>query len=120
LTGNYYGGLVYDASRCSGLQNLQINGQHYEELGPVNISHQPNNTIDLSLETSAGTCTYHGTYTQAGHVGAIQGTYFCNTGVSGSFAVSDIEKTTSGMTGQFFATSTYCNSLYGRLGGLLR
>ena len=116
FTGNYYGGLIYDASQCSTASN---NG-HYEELGTINIDHRPDNSVTLTSQTPGGSCTYAATYTQAGHMGTMQGSYSCTNGITGSFAAFELEKSISGMMGRFVAQNNLCQSVTGRLGGLQR
>ena len=115
FTGNYYGGLVYDASDCLSAAD---NG-HYEELGSININHQ-SNTATIVSQTPGGTCTYTASYTQAGHMGIMQGSYSCTNGITGSFIAFEMEKSTSGMLGRFVAQNNLCASLTGSLGGLQR
>ena len=119
FTGNYYGGLIYDLTQCANPAN---NG-HIEELGTVNINHSANNTITVATQTAtataSGSCNYTGTYTQAGHMGTMQGSYTCTNGISGTFVAFEMEKTISGMTGRFVGSNTFCQ-ISGHFGGLLR
>jgi hypothetical protein len=116
FTGSYYGGLIYDLSGCA---NPADNG-HVEDLGTLNINHAANNSITMATQTSLGTCNYAATYSQAGHMGTMQGTFSCNNGIGGTFTAFEMEKTISGMTGRFTARDNFCSSVAGHLGGILR
>ena len=70
-------------------------------------------------QTSGGSCNYVANYSQAGHMGTMQGTFSCTNGVAGTFTAFEMEKNLSGMTGRFVAQSNVCKSA-GHFGGLLR
>jgi hypothetical protein len=116
LTGNYYGGLIYDNANCV---SPELNG-HVEELTALNVSHSPDNSISMSYTNMNGTtCTFSAMYSQAGHMGTMQGDYSCSNGGVGTFTAYELEKTISGLTGRFVAQNNLCQAS-GRLGGILR
>jgi len=49
---------------------------------------------------STASCTYVGTLTQAGQMGAFGGNFTCNTGASGSFNFLEMQVNQSGITGR--------------------
>jgi hypothetical protein len=115
FSGNYYGGLVYDQSGCT---NPASNG-HVEEFGPFQITQNANNTFTLTLQSNAGTCTFTGNYSQAGHMGNVSGNYACSYGLNGTVNFYELERTGPGMTGRFVAQNNVCN-VSGTLGGVER
>ena len=114
IAGSYYGGLIYNVSGCI---PASLNGR-FADLAALTIS-QSGAAITISESVaSGGSCTYTGTYTQAGHMGTIQGNYSCTNGGRGAFTAFEIEVNTSGLTGRFVANNQYCPTIQGRLGGL--
>ncbi len=115
FTGEYYGGLDYSASGCS---DPTTNG-YFEQFGPLHVDHNLVGSMTLVAQSSAGTCTFAGSYTQAGHMGAVTGTFDCGGGIAGPMQVYEMERTGSGMTARFVAQSGSC-TVAGRLGGIER
>ncbi|MGE5170306.1 MAG: hypothetical protein ACM3JC_08035 [Rudaea sp.] len=115
FNGSYYGGFVYEQSSCS---NPDSNG-HVEELGSIDINQTSNNTFTLTLESSFGTCTITGPYSQLGHMGRVDASYACSYAVNGTLTLYELERTDAGMTGRFVATNNVCD-VAGTLGGVRR
>ena len=115
FTGNYYGGVIYDLSQCANPAN---NG-HVEDLGTLSINHSANNTITMAAQINASACVFVATYSQAGHMGTMQGSYSCTNGITGSFTAYEMEKNISGMTGRVNGQNNFC-TFSGYFGGLLR
>lgn len=115
FTGDYYGGMILDYTGC---MNPANNG-HVENLGVLNIDHGTDNGIAMASEARGYTCNYFGGYSQAGHMGTMQGSYNCTSGEAGSFTAFEMEKTTSGMTGRILGQNGSCN-FSGHLGGISR
>jgi len=115
FTGEYYGGLDYSASGCS---DPTSNG-YFEQFGPIHVDHSLVNSMTLVAQSSAGSCTFSGTYTQAGHMGSVTGSFDCGGGVAGPMQVFEMERTGSGMTARFAAQTGSC-TVAGRLGGIER
>jgi hypothetical protein len=115
ISGSYYGGLVYNAGGCVPASN---NGPATEFAAFTVTQSGANVTISESISTG-GSCTYNGTYTQAGRFGAISnGTFSCSSGAAGNFSAFEIEVNISGLTGRFASNNQVCSNVQGRLGGL--
>ena len=115
FTGDYYGGLIYDSFSC-------INGSNgtLEELASISLSHNANGAISMAFVNAVGTsCNFSATYSQAGHMGAMQGSYSCSNGISGVFNAFEMEKTISGFSGRFTGQNNLCE-FTGHMGGVLR
>lgn len=121
LSGTYIGSFLAVQTGCA---NPALNLQTFTGSGQFTIVHtgsQVTITANLSDNLHAFTCTYTGTYTQAGRLGSIvNGAYTCNDGHAGSFGATEIELASQGgILGRY--TGTYvaqgCN-LTGGFGGL--
>ena len=115
FTGEYYGGIDYSSSGCS---DPTSNG-YFEQFGPIHVDHALVNWVTLVAQSATGSCTFGGTYTQAGHMGSVTGNFDCGGGVAGPMQIFEMERTASGMTARFVAQSGSC-SVAGRLGGIER
>ncbi len=109
----------------TGCTNPALNGP-VAASGTFNITHNPpapQVTIVATLNAGTGlfTCTFQGSYSQAGRYGLISaGTYACSTGNSGTFTAHDIELTSQGILGRYDSVSATvgCHAI-GGFGGLL-
>ncbi len=110
----------------SGCANAALNGV-VAASGTFNVMHNPpapTVTITAALSTGIGalTCSFQGSYSQAGRYGLIgNGTYTCSNGNTGTFSAHDIELTSQGILGRYdtvSATFTGCRAT-GGFGGLL-
>lgn len=54
-------------------------------------------------------CTYTGTYTQAGHMGNVEGAFSCNGGANGSFSLRRVEIGTNGFMAAYDAVDRGCS-----------
>jgi hypothetical protein len=90
-----------------------------EEVGTLQINHFANNTITMATQTNYANCSFTATYTQAGHMGTMQGSYSCNNGVFGTFTAFEMERNISAMTGRFVGQNNFCQ-FSGHFGGLQR
>jgi hypothetical protein len=115
FTGNYYGGMITDLTACTGAAE---NG-HVEDLGVLIINHAADNTIAMASEANGSTCNYNATYSQAGHLGSMQGTYNCTSGISGTFSAFEMERSATGMTARIQGQNNLCH-FTGQFGGLAR
>jgi len=115
FSGSYYGGLIYDQTSCANSAN---NG-HVEQLGSFQISHAVDNSFSLSLQSTLGNCAVAGNYSQLGHMGTVQANYSCGGGINGTMTLYELERTGTGMTGRFVASSNACDAS-GSLGGVQR
>jgi hypothetical protein len=115
FSGAYYGGFTYQLSQCANPAN---NGA-VEDLGAVQITHTGNTSFTMVTQSAATTCTWNGTYGQAGHMGNASGSFSCGNGIAGSFTAYELERSLGGFTGRFVAVDQFCH-LDGRLGGVRR
>jgi hypothetical protein len=113
FTGLYVGGFTGTLSGCA------VNGAA-EEVDVMSITQ---NGTAFSFASSNqlvnSACTYTGTYSQAGHVGGVTGTYQCSNNTSGTFSLQELEGTLSGFTARLTTASGGC-SFNGRLAGARR
>jgi len=119
LTGNYIGGTTAIGSACGGDGSVFISGV-------LLVTHnQPNITMTVDFLNSGqpSRCTYNGTYSQVGSLGAIDaGTYSCNldgnaNALFGTFSVSEMRSTRNGFNGRIDGTKQNC-SYSGYFGGI--
>ena len=89
------------------------------QFGPIHVDHALVNWVTLVAQSATGSCTFGGTYTQAGHMGSVTGNFDCGGGVAGPMQIFEMERTGSGMTARFVAQSGSCQ-IAGRLGGVER
>lgn len=114
--GHYGGGLHQDITGCA---NHSFNGT-VETVGILNINQSGSSVTMQSLPTGGGACSFAGTLTQAGQMGAVTGSYSCTSGDVGSFHLFEMQVNITGVTGRFNAASTSvagCQST-GWFGGL--
>jgi hypothetical protein len=89
----------------------------HQALGTMTVSQSGSQaTISTRLATPAYTCTYSGTFSQAGRFGDIRGNYSCSDGTSGGFELTQIEVSKQGFLGHLSQGQSGCN-VYGNLGG---
>jgi hypothetical protein len=115
INGNYFGGLIGDASGCL----LASNNGHFENQALVAISGDTSNS-QIVFQGSGGSCTMAGPYTQNGRMGQIQGTISCSNGDSGTVSIVEIEANSSGVSARYQAS--YPNGCLenGHFGGVSR
>ena len=113
FAGTYVGGFTGALSGCS------TNGAA-EEVDVLTVT-QNGTSFGMTAANvqSALTCTYSGTYSQAGHLGAVSGGYQCTNGTNGSFSFQELEGTLAGLTGRVTTASAGC-SFIGRFAGARR
>jgi hypothetical protein len=89
-----------------------------QPLGTMTVSQSGSQvTIGTRLATPALSCTYIGTFSQEGRMGAVTGGNFnCSDGSSGAFDLTEIEVSKQGFLGRLSQRQNGCN-LYGNLGG---
>jgi hypothetical protein len=115
LSGSYIGATIGTYSGCA------ANG-YSEEPATITIALTGTNFSMLAVNALTGvSCTYLGTYSQAGRMGAVIGTATCSStpGVIGTFSAVELEANISGVTGRATATFGSC-AWTGRVGGLRR
>jgi hypothetical protein len=119
LSGTYMGGVSGSGPTCG-------NGGRVRVPGTLTVTHTPP-SIAMSLAFNAtpnsGTCSYQGTYSQAGSAGSITGgNYHCDVNgvsnaVTGTFTVDEIRATRNGWIGRIAVVSPQCN-YNGYIGGV--
>jgi hypothetical protein len=109
LSGSYIGALVGTYSGCS------LDGVA-EERVDLNVQHT---TTGISFEILFGleTCTYSGTYSQAGRMGRVEGTVDCGNGEIGPFTLSEVVASRIGIGGVGTVQYRECRWT-GRFGGV--
>jgi len=102
FNGHYGGGLHADTTGCV---NPAFNGVA-ENLGILNFT-QNGQTVGLAiLPTKGASCSFAGTLTQAGQMGAVSGSYVCNDGDAGTFQLFEMQVNVTGVTGRFTSDSS--------------
>jgi hypothetical protein len=74
------------------------------------------NAVTVATSGGALSCQYAGSYSQAGRMGRIDGTYSCQDGTSGTFALSEIEVSALGLVARYQAMERGC-AVDGNFGG---
>ena len=115
FNGAYRGATHEDLTGCF---NPASNGA-IEQNTTLNITQSGTAATVSGAFGSGGFCTYNGTFTQAGQLGQIDGSYSCNSGDFGSFTIFEMQVNISGVTARLVADSsaTGCH-VSGRLGGM--
>lgn len=113
-TGEYLGGYSIANSNCN---PINLNG--IQEDGGFQSVQQKGSAITITTTSAAANCTYNGTYVQMGKLGQVTGSYSCNSGVQGSFTLSELTPTISGFTGRYDGKNQYCQ-FTGHFGGVRR
>jgi hypothetical protein len=111
----HYAGILHSTN--SGRADATRNGT--TDIVAVEDITQSGSIINILLSGAGGSCSFAGTYSQAGQFGAISGTYACG-GDSGTFQAFELQVNITGFTGRFTATSstkTGCQGT-GWIGGL--
>ena len=118
LTGNYIGGLVGAGPNC-GTNGILVHGD-------LTVQHAGNvimRTDFTNANGQPGTCTYSGTYSQAGSQGQIDnGSYNCtinnqSNALVGTFSLSEIKVTRNGFNGRISGSDNGC-TYTGFFGGI--
>jgi hypothetical protein len=114
LAGSFLGGVTALASGCSTTAILAFD--HFT------ATHSAANQVSIPVQFFAGngqpaTCTFNGTYTQAGKQGNVSGSWSCTTGNAGSFSISQIDVAITGWSGRFTGSDQLC-SYSGYFGGV--
>jgi len=85
FTGQYAGMLSFQGT------GLACDLSRNTNATPVNVQITHNTqAITIVTQTDADSCTFPGTYTQAGHFGHVSGGYVCASGDSGTFAIFEM------------------------------
>jgi hypothetical protein len=121
LAGTYVGAVNGSGPACGPTGRIRIPGA-------LVVTHSPPSpaitmTLDFTVAPNSGRCTYRGTYSQVGSVGAIgAGTYSCDVNgtvnaITGNFTVEEIRATRNGWLGRIAVVSPSCDYA-GYMGGV--
>lgn len=112
LTGNYMGSIAGTDANCGAASG------NFAQFAQYTINH---NAFGVTIAAAFGngqSCNYQGAYTQSGRMGAIDGSFVCNNGSSGTFRAIELEAGYQGFYTRF--TSDYGGGCVetGRIGGM--
>jgi len=92
----------------SGCLNPIYNGTLDRTGGVLDVQHNGTSITMQGVDTSIGAaCAYTGTFSQAGQMGAVNASFACNDGSTGTARFFELQISTSGFTGRF--ETTYSN-----------
>jgi hypothetical protein len=114
--GHYGGGVHADTTGCL---NPAFNGTA-ENLGILDITQSGQAVVLKTFPSTTNSCSFAGTLNQAGQMGAIDGSYTCNSGETGIFQLFEMQVNITGVTGRLTTDSNTivgCQST-GWLGGV--
>ena len=122
LSGLYLGGMTASASSCGNPADAGL-VLIFDEL---TVTHSGNSfTAQVKFNNTNGvpsSCTYSGSYSQSGRLGAVSGNWNCtfgnNPGNHGNFSITQIDATQNGFNGVFSGSDQFCNSVTGYFGGV--
>ncbi|HUL96347.1 MAG TPA: hypothetical protein VLT89_10065 [Usitatibacter sp.] len=111
MSGSYIGAKIgtYSGSGCN---------YGYMEEPVTMVVGQAAQTVTYQFTFSGNSCSQTGTYTQAGRMGSVNGTFSCSNGASGSFSQTEIQVTPQGVAWRGTASTTYDCSWTGHIGGV--
>jgi hypothetical protein len=125
LAGNYLGGLVANATGCTNSAN---NGGILIFGSSLAVSQNTSSnamTMTVGFFSSGGvasSCTFNGTYSQAGKLGTYTGTWGCTIGGSaynnGNFTMSEVSNTQRGINARFQGSDNLGCTYNGNFGGI--
>ena len=120
LSGHYLGGLTANGSGCSGVSNGPI--LIFDNLSVTQNGGALSMTVNFNNAAGTGsTCTFTGTYTPQGRLGAASGNFSCTFGTSpgnsGTFSLSNIDASITGFSSSFSGHDQFC-SYSGQFGGV--
>jgi hypothetical protein len=112
ISGFYVGGIVGGVSGCGPASSFAYTGNFSIGMNPSN------NNIAMSVTLQNGaSCSYIGTYSQFGRMGAITGTFTCLDTAPGTFTASEIEAGTNMVSMRYVARYGACTET-GVIGGM--
>jgi hypothetical protein len=117
LAGNYLGGLVARSTSCA-----SGNATDILVFNVFAMTHSASNAVSMPVQffTANGqpaSCTFNGTYSQAGKLGSIAGNWSCTTGNTGAYTITEIDTSRTGWSGKFNGNDQFC-SYSGNFGGV--
>lgn len=115
FNGAYRGGTHEDLSGCFNPASIGS----IEQNTTLNITQSGAAVTVSGAFGTGGFCIYNGALSQAGQMGQVDGSYSCNSGDSGSFTISEMQVTISGVTARLTADSSPSGChVSGWLGGM--
>jgi hypothetical protein len=114
LSGQYIGAVAGTFSRCT---NTATNGFTTEYATIAIVHHATSFSMTLENFEGKGSCSYNGTYSQSGQIGAASGKYTCSGGVAGTFKATELTGSATGVMGKLQESGNIC-SYTGRVGGV--
>ena len=114
LDGQYIGAVAGTYSNCA---NPVLNGFTLEYATITVDQNGANFQMRLENSEGRGSCSYTGTYSQAGRLGSVTGSFTCTGDVSGTFKASEVEGDATGFLSRLEERSNACN-YSGRVGGV--
>ena len=115
FNGAYRGATHEDISGCF---NPAFNGA-IEQNTTLNITQSGTAVTVSGAFGNGGFCRYNGTFSQAGQMGQVDGSYSCNSGDFGSFTILEMQVNISGVTARLIADSNPLGChVSGWLGGM--
>ena len=113
MTGQYIGAVVGTYSGCP-------TGNGYrEEPGFIDVTHSGSN-ITFIAQLNGQTCTYTGSYVQAGRMAGSAGAISCQPGGTGTYTAIELQATITSFAGRASANFGGTCQWNGRFGGLYR
>ena len=115
LAGQFAGATFADwSSACTNARG------HTEAFAGFTVSHSATNTVSILEAGASGySCTYNGSYTQAGRLGTITGTGTCSDGFNPTFTMSEVMVNAGSLSMRIEAAAGNCR-MTGRMGGVRR
>jgi hypothetical protein len=114
LSGTYVGAASVSATGCGAASGT------FENAASFSINHSGSSVAIAASISNGLTCTYTGTYSQAGRMGAISGASTCSNGASATFVAFEIEASYQGFFARYAANYGAGCTETGRIGGLKR
>lgn len=114
MSGKYFGGRFtikspFNATTCSPKTGLQV----FDDVTVTQSGSSFSMTAVAGAAPPSELCRYTGTYAQAGHMGGVQGVYSCDSGVSGTFTMTEVEVGVNGFSGSYDAADQANCHVYG-------
>jgi hypothetical protein len=119
FSGNYLGGFTANRSGCT---PTSLNGVVSNPIA-LTVTQTGANILMVAMTNDGGTCSFDGTYSQTGKLGAASGTFSCSSGSSGAFIMSEMAPTIGGFTahiidGNPIGQNPGCQMAEGFIGGV--
>jgi hypothetical protein len=111
MAGNYRGYRMTKPFNCAGAPNVTTQTPF-----DVTIT-QIGNSVTIAQHDNVPNCTFSGTYSQEGRMGAVAGTSSCTDGASAPFSITEVEVGVHGFLARFSGSDRGC-LVYGHLGGV--